>query len=78
MTGVRSFFDTLWRIARIGLERVHCALQIHGHRWLPVNYGKRSLNNGVSGFQDTVEEIAEKFLLKTAVIGTDENYFHLL
>ena len=57
----------------------HCAWQIHYHIVFPVKYRKAMLDEAVTMMiQETAAEIAERFPLEMAAIGTDKNHIHLL
>ena len=57
----------------------HCAWQIHYHSVFPVKYRKAMLDEAVTMMiQETAAEIAERFPIEMAAIGTDKNHIHLL
>ena len=57
----------------------HCAWQIHYHIVFPVKYRKAMLDEAVTMMiQETAAEIAERFPIEMAAIGTDKNHIHLL
>ena len=57
----------------------HCAWQIHYHIVFPVKYRKAMLDEAETMMiQETAAEIAERFPIEMAAIGTDKNHIHLL